>query len=554
MAVPEGATLLVASKFIAIVATVVFAASFATAQGTAAAPAPSRDIRAYIADTWKTLTRDPLSCEALVDPKVPPGRSILYIPQSLSNDSRIRTAARSCETEVRPLPFAKPTPSTADLSRIPQHGLLYLPNRYVVPGGRFNEMYGWDSYFIVLGLIESGETALARGMVDNFTFEIENYGAILNANRSYYLTRSQPPFFSSMILAVYAAEQERGRADREWLARAYGAAVEDHRFWTTGQHLAGDTGLSRYYDFGSGPVPEMHDDPKYYQHAAFWFQKSRQTSHLVPASPNDLRVAESVPAGCNGEPCIRHLAFDAEFYKGDRALRESGFDVTFRFGAFGVDTHHYAPVCLNALLYKYEGDLAAIATMLGKPGEARRWRAAQQQRAARIHRYLWNSQTGQFVDYNFMAKTQSSYTYATMFYPLWTGLATRTQAAAVAANLKLLERPGGIALSTRQTGVQWDEPFGWAPVEMIAVEGLRRYGFKDDADRLSVKWLSMIVENFRREGTIREKYDVVKRSSDVDIAVGYQSNVAGFGWTNASFLRMFRALPAEKRAAVLGSR
>src|SRR5262249_60841854 len=139
-------------------------------------------------------------------------------------------------------------------------GLLYLEHPYVVPGGRFNEQYGWDSYFIVLGLLEDGRIDLARGMVENFFFEIEHYGTILNANRTYYLSRSQPPFLTSMILAVYDAEKAAGREDRKWLERAYGYAAKDYQMWAEAPHAAGDTGLSRYYAPRDGAAPESLED------------------------------------------------------------------------------------------------------------------------------------------------------------------------------------------------------------------------------------------------------------------------------------------------------
>ena len=155
-------------------------------------------------------------------------------------------------------------------------GLLYLPNPYVVPGGRFNEMYGWDSYFILLGLEADHREALAKGMVDNFLFEIEHYGAVLNANRTYYLTRSQPPFLTSMIRAVYEnpasfAATPAGRAEaRAWLEHAYTLAEKDYSTWTRPEHQAGATGLARYFDYGHGPVPEMADDSTYYSDVIRW--------------------------------------------------------------------------------------------------------------------------------------------------------------------------------------------------------------------------------------------------------------------------------------------
>ncbi len=161
-----------------------------------------------------------------------------------------------CKVDVERLPHRITHIGEVDPRSIKVPGLLYLPNKYVVPGGRFNEMYGWDSYFILLGLLRDGRVDLARGMVENFFFEIEHYGCILNANRTYYLTRSQPPFLSSMIRDVYEKQvssmaSSPKRADT-WLYRAYGYAVRDHNLWLSDFHRAGDTGLARYFDLGEG--------------------------------------------------------------------------------------------------------------------------------------------------------------------------------------------------------------------------------------------------------------------------------------------------------------
>jgi alpha,alpha-trehalase len=224
-------------------------------------------------------------------------------------------------------------------------------------------------------------------------------------------------------------------------------------------------------------------------------------------------------------------------------MRESGFDVSFRFGPFGAGTHHYTPVCLNSLLYKSEMDLAHISAVLGRESESRRWRQRALDRRRAIQRYLWDETRGLFLDYNFETRRRSRYEFATTFYPLWVGLASRRQARAIVGNLKLFEQPGGLATSRRETQAQWDYPYGWAPIHLIATEGLRRYGYRAEADRIAYDFLSMVVENFRREHTLREKYNVVKRSSETQVEAGYQENVVGFGWTNGVFLELLHGLP-----------
>jgi alpha,alpha-trehalase len=393
-------------------------------------------------------------------------------------------------------------------------------------------------------------------MIENFFYEIEHYGAVLNANRSYYLTRSQPPFLTSMVMAQYAADKAAGRQEREWLARAYRYSTRDHALWTQYPKLAGDTGLSRYFDVGEGPVPEIADHPEYYADVADWLARhpQKQTEYFAFAPMAGIGPKLRVPL-CGKEPCAdsRTVRFTADYYKGDRALRESGFDVSFRFGPFGGSTHHYAPVCLNSLLYKAEVDLAEMAQLLGYSDQAQKWRAQARSRKKSVNRYFWSRERGMFFDYELETGNRSTYDYATTFYPLWVGLATSKQAKAVVRNLAIFDQPGGIAMSSQETGVQWDRPYGWAPVEMIAVEGMRRYGFNPEADHVSMKFLMTVLENYRREGTIREKYNVVTQTTEANVTAGYQANVVGFGWTNAAFLIMLHALAAEDQEAIFAA-
>src|SRR5207253_4131915 len=218
----------------------------------------------YISTGWDTLTRSMSNCESVVDPKLAEA-SILYIPAHSPVPDVLRQLQKHCKVEVRELPVSITGPGQVTTNITPP-GLLFLENSYVVPGGRFNEMYGWDSYFIIRGLLQDGRLDLARGMVENFFFELDHYASVLNANRTYFLTRSQPPFLTSMILAVYEAEKAAGHDDMEWLGKAYTHASKDYELWTHDPHLAGSTGLSRYYDFGEGPVPEgLQDESGYYR-------------------------------------------------------------------------------------------------------------------------------------------------------------------------------------------------------------------------------------------------------------------------------------------------
>ena len=424
------------------------------------------------------------------------------------------------QIEIRTLP--------RDVLSIREHGLLYLPRPYVVPGGRFNEMYGWDSYFIQVGLLRDGELERARDMVENFVYEILHYGTILNANRTYFLSRSQPPFLTRMILGVYEQTGDRpgcGARCRPssditgsgppirtpcptWDCRdtSIEERVRRRRFWPTRRtRAAGRTTTARVSTIGPTTSTD-YDEALYYD---------------------------------SGRDRLTDL-----FYKGDRSMRESGFDPSNRFGALNVDVIHYAPVCLNTLLYIMEDDAARIMETLGDAAAAGVWRGRAASRRDLINRLLWDEQAGLYYDYNVRTRRLRRYDFATTFYPLWAGIASPAQAARVRGNLAKFEAPGGLLTSTEVTGSQWDAPFGWAPLQMIAVAGLRRYGFHEDADRIAAKFVSLVAKEFDEHGTIVEKYDVRRRESDVaaDITFGYSANQIGFGWTNGAVLDLLAGM------------
>jgi len=370
-------------------------------------------------------------------------------------------------------------------------------------------------------------------MADNFLYEIRNYGRILNANRTYYLTRSQPPFLTQMVLGVFQKTK-----DRKWLRDAYPEIETYYRFWTTEPHLVPQTGLSRYLDLGEGPAPEVIAAERdaqgrtHYELVKDYFRTHQITDYDV-AQYYDRRTDQLTPL----------------FYKGDRSMRESGFDPSNRFGPFSVDIIHYNPVCLNSLLYLMEMQTAEIAGLLGRADETQVWRKRAIDRAERINRLMWDARDGLYYDYDFEHQRLRKYAFLTTFYPLWAGIATREQAARVAGNLAKFEQPGGLQTSAVASGNQWDAPFGWAPLQLIAVQGLRRYGFSEAADRIAMKFLSLVRDEYLKSGTIVEKYDVVHRGAEVSggIRFGYRSNEAGFGWTNAVFTALLDELDSSKR-------
>ena len=444
-------------------ALVSIAASAARPQETFPSSTQLQEIRQYIKRTWSALTRSTRDlAKAAPDPKIrrAPGEpSPVYLAADedrTGTEQRLRDVLSADDfrkIELRTLP-ERP-------DQIREHGLLYVPYPYVVPGGRFNEMYGWDSYFIQRGLLRDGELALARAMTDNFLYEIAHYGMILNANRTYFLTRSQPPFLTEMILSVYDNTH-----DRVWLRSTLPAIDRYYRFWTTPPHLIESIGLSRYFDLGNGPAPEVVSDERDAQGRTHY---DRVREYYRTHQVDDYDVAQFYDRAAD--------ALTDRFYKGDRSMRESGFDPSNRFGPFSAAIIDYAPVCLNVLLYRMEQDAGRIHNLLGNPKAAAEWQRRAQRRRELVDRYLWDPQAGLYFDYNFEAGRRRAYPFATTFYPLWAGIASTQQAARVIASLSRFEAPGGILTSTQTSGSQWDAPFGWAPLQLIAVDGLRRYGY-----------------------------------------------------------------------------
>jgi alpha,alpha-trehalase len=489
-------------------------------------------IRLYIKQSWTALRRSNAELiKSAEDSKTGKNRAIrLYVSEHEDLGKITSRFKRELTPSVfQNLRIQKLAPESI-FSNTEDQGLLYLPKPYIVPGGRFNEMYGWDSYFILLGLVRDGQLRLARDMTDNCIYEVKHYGKVLNANRSYYLSRSQPPFLTRMILEVFSRT-----GDVRWLRDSLPSVERYHEYWTRGPHLTTATGLSRYYGGENTPAPEVvagerdAEGKSYYDRVREYYE-----THVVNEYDSSLYYDRE------------HDLLTPLFYNADRAMRESGFDVSWRFGPFSAAILDYNPIDLNCLLYRMEMDAAAICTILDQPQKANLWSSQAQQRATLINRLMWNDRAGLYFDYDYQHRRQSDVHFITTFYPLWAGIASPDQAARVESSLSIFERDGGLQTSDRATGSQWDAPFGWAPMQVIATQGLRRYGFSKAADRVATKFLSMIIRDFSALGTIVEKYDVVASRSELagKLKYGYQSNEIGFGWTNAAYIVLSEELPS----------
>lgn len=481
-----------------------------------------QEVNRYIEQTWSVLTRDNTNLLlANTDEKLPDTNSIIYLSQEENLTAIKNKVTRNWPEWKKKQVTFKHLPR--DISAIEQHGLLYLPYPYIVPGGRFNEMYGWDSYFIELGLLEHNHLTMARNMIDNLIYEINHYGTILNANRTYYLQRSQPPLLTAMIFAYYEKVQ-----DKKWLKSTLPAIKKLHGFWTTPPHLIPDLGLSRYYAGGKGVPPE--ESAIYYEKVLDYFK-----THNIDDYDKSLFYNEESNQ-------LTEL-----FYSADRTVRESGFDITAKFGPFSAGILDYAPVDLNVLIYRMEKDLSKIYNILGDQGNSSVWDKKAHSRAKLINHYLWDNKAGYYFDYNFKTKQLRPYIYATTFYPLWAGIASKDQARALVNNLPVLLAKGGLLTSCYQKGFQWDAPFGWAPLQYFAVLGLNRYGYQSLALDIANRFVNTIHKGFQETHTLFEKYDIQTMSIHTEnkIQYSYNTNVVGFGWTNGVYLVFMKLMNAS---------
>lgn len=492
------------------------------------------------------------------------GFRYIYVPREddIAHKYFLKVAENHPELKIKVVRLpAEVTPQWVN-SRNGRHGLLSLalqhdPNGnwhgvpFVVPGGRFNEMYGWDSYFETLGLLQDSRTDLAKAMADNFVYEISHYGKILNANRSYYLTRSQPPFLTSMALAVHEHLPHNNQT-KQWLKKVLAAAVKEYRTVWMGENRLTDIGLSRYRGSGIGPPPEVETG-----HFDAVFKKFAEKHNMPPD-----KFEHSYRQGKINAPDLD------EYFVHDRAMRESGHDTTYRWDDRCAD---FATVDLNCLLYKIEIDIAntiknqfsgSLKLRNGSVENSADWFERAEKRKRLINKYLWNPKHRLFLDYDLANKTTKYYVTPVAFYPLWAKLATKQQAKSILENaLPLLEMPGGLTASSKssrgqQTRAdrQWDYPYGWAPHQMLAWQGLINYGFDDDAQRLIYRWLYTITVNAANyNGTVPEKFDVVTRSHSVFAEYGNVGTkfdyitTEGFGWMNASYQTGLSLLRPELR-------
>ncbi|WP_443946136.1 alpha,alpha-trehalase TreF [Pedobacter sp. AW1-32] len=391
--------------------------------------------------------------------------------------------------------------------------LLPLPKPYIVPGGRFREIYYWDSYFTMLGLKEAGKADIIKDMVDNFAFLIRTYGFIPNGNRSYYLTRSQPPFFSMMVALLAEADPKVKVKDYQ------DVLLKEYAFWMKGLEsvknggaknhvvkLSDGTVLNRYWDAGDYPREESYAED-------------------VKAS-KESKQDKSV------------------FYRNVRSAAESGWDFSTRWFADGqnfktIITTDLVPVDLNGLMYHLECTIAQAYTQKGETNNATLYNTKAEKRKAAILKYCWNSEQKFFTDYNWKTKKLSTQQTLAAVAPLFFGIATKTQAAAVAQKLKSsFLKGGGLITTLVKSGQQWDNPNAWAPLQWMSIAGLQKYGYNALSNDVATRWMKLNTRVFEQTGKMMEKYDVTQSN---ELGGGGEYPLQdGFGWTNGVMFKLLK--------------
>ena len=402
----------------------------------------------------------------------------------------------------------------------PLCSLLPLPGPYVVPGGRFGEMYYWDSYFTMLGLVESGRRDLLGSMADNFAYLIDQCGHIPNGNRTYYLSRSQPPVFSLMVELFETHNLCRAVSYLPRLRREYAFWMQDaeglHRDEAAGHcvRLSDGAVLNRYWDTRAEPREEA------------WLE--------------DVTTAQQ-----SGRPA-------PEVYRDLRAAAASGWDFSTRWCDEDGDhastrTTTILPVDLNAFLFKMEAQIAELSRAHGDEAGAAEFAQRARSRRAAIDRWLWDPRLGAFVDYDLLHGRRRPRATAAVVVPLFVGLASRAQAQQVLqlVETRLLE-PGGIATTCRHSAEQWDRPNGWAPLQWMAIAGAARYGARRLATEIRQRWLDTVGSLYEREYKLVEKYALEPTPEGAVGGGGGEYPLQdGFGWTNGITRRLLHEAPHD---------
>ena len=387
--------------------------------------------------------------------------------------------------------------------------LLKLPRSYVVPGGRFNEFFYWDSYFIMLGLQVSGRVEMMENIIENCSYLIQTVGFVPNGSRTHFLSRSQPPYFSLMLDLLFETTK-----DENIYLKYHNTLEKEYTFWMNGENdLENGSSVKRVIKTNNGDVLNRYYDAE---------NEPRPESYLI-----DIEDSENA-----GE----------EFYRNIRSACESGWDFSSRWFADGdtiqtIETLNLAQVDLNCLLWHLENTLAKSSSLQNLSEKEKYYSERAENRKQMIDKYFWDENSGTYKDYHTKKNTTTPSEHIAALYPLFLGVASDKQAKSVAENIeeKFLYQ-GGLVTTTKNSGQQWDFPNAWAPYQWLGFQSMKNYGFDDLAEKIKKNWASNVERVYNNTGKLMEKYNAL----DIETVAGggEYPNQDGFGWTNGVYLKL----------------
>ncbi len=366
---------------------------------------------------------------------------------------------------------------------------------------------------------------MIENMVDNFSYLIDTFGYIPNGNRTYFLGRSQPPFYASMIKLLNEEKASiSNREEENVLSKYLPQLVKEHNFWMKGLEQLNEKNLS------VNRVSRMPDG-SILNHYCDECDTPRPESYK-----EDVELAKQVN---DRKKLFRNI----------RAACESGWDFSSRWykqnNEFSsIHTTEIIPVDLNCLLFNLEETIAEAYQLLNDKTLSDEYQTAANRRKQAINKYCWNKDENFYFDYDYVeGKQKQSLTLAGIF-PLFFKIATFEQAEEVAKSLdNHFLHSGGLQTTTITTGQQWDAPNGWAPLQYIAVKGLLNYGYNELAKTVVERWMAVNEKVFKSSGKMLEKYNV--QNLQLESGGGEYPTQDGFGWSNGVYLKFYQMLSAK---------
>ena len=398
---------------------------------------------------------------------------------------------------------------------IERSSLIVVDNPFIIPGGRFREYYYWDTYWILHGVLACDMKVTARGMIENYIELVQRYGFVPNGGRVYYLNRSQPPFLIQMVHLYFIYTN-----DLEFLRQNVAILEKEYQFWQT--HRSVSLNIS-----GISHILAVY--------------KANITTPRPESYCHDYETGNE----------IKDAGEKARFYQAVASAAESGWDFSSRWfstsglgeGGFrSIHTPDIIPVDLNCILYKNEVSLGRFFELVGEKSKAREYQKLAERRQLAVDDVLWDEELGLWLDYDLTTKKRNREFYASSVVALWSGIARENhlreqEVFNAMKRAKVLDFPGGLPTSMKDTGQQWDFPNAWPPLQHMFIVGLSQSGSKflqSEGKKFALSWVRSNWKGYTKTGYMFEKYNVT--SKGMTGGGGEYKPQVGFGWANGVIL------------------